>query len=186
MSAEQNGDSSRARGVSSKPLNASEISGAGGLSRHGEGCSCQRCVPFEKGNVAAVRHGALVSEARLLRDPRVREIAEEVRAVMPLYSRSDEPVIQLYAATVARVERANEAIEQVDAAASSPLSQYVTEGAPLLTGLRKDLRAWIRLAASLASDLGLSPASRSRIGLDVLAAKRLGAELLERYGGEGA
>jgi hypothetical protein len=99
---------------------------------------------------------------------------------------SDEQTIWLLAITLRRVERGTAAVEQADAVIGPdrPLAAY---GDKLeLKALREDLRGWIRLAAQLAESLGLSPQSRSRLGLNVAMTRRaLGVELVERYtGGE--
>ena len=141
--------------------------------------------PFEKGNQVARKHGgyALVGIGQ-----RGSEIADEIRPTLPAYSPADEPVLLLLATTLARIERANAAIELVDETSTSPLSEYLAGDeptlAPNLSALRNDLRAWINTARRLANDLGLTPTSRARLGLDIAAAqKMLGADLVERYGG---
>ncbi len=154
-----------------------------GPSAHGDTCPCDRCVGYQPGNTAAKKRGAWVSEARLLRDPRVAEIAAETRSSMPWYMPADEPTVLLFSCTLTRVERAYAAIERVDAATAQPLSEYVSERAPQLAELRRDLRGWIRLAASLANDLGLSPRSRLAMGVDAVHGEVLRRQLVARYGG---
>ncbi|MGH3053939.1 MAG: hypothetical protein ACRDL7_03055 [Gaiellaceae bacterium] len=151
---------------------------------HGEDCSCLRCRGFEKGNGAAVRHGGY---ALLGIGERAQQIADSIRPTQPAYSVADEPVLLLLATTLARIERGQAAIEAVDAA-SDPLGGYLAASdsptlAPNLSALRNDLRAWINTARRLANDLGLTPTSRARLGLDIAAAQRIGSELVERYGG---
>jgi hypothetical protein len=67
------------------------------------------------------------------------------------------------AVTLRRVALANAAVERADGNGSS---------APAAKALRDDLRGWIRLARSLAGDLGLTPAARARMGLDVALTRR--------------
>ena len=43
---------------------------------------------------------------------------------------------------------------------------------PGLQRLREDLRRWINTARGLAADLGLTPTSRARLGLDIAATAR--------------
>jgi hypothetical protein len=119
---------------------------------------------------------------------RATEIADQVRETMPAYAPCDEPVLLLLATTLARIERANAAIELVDASATSALSEYLGGGdeptlGPDLARLRADLRSWINTARRLGNDLGMTPTSRARLGLDIAAAQRIGSELVERYGG---
>jgi hypothetical protein len=68
------------------------------------------------------------------------------------------------------------------------LNEYIVEdyGAKLAR-LRDDLRSWLRLSASLANDLGLTPMARSRLGLNTVRARgeALRQHLLERYGVDG-
>jgi hypothetical protein len=140
--------------------------------------------PFENGNQAARTHGGY---SLLGIGDRATEIADDIRPTLPAYAAADEPVLLLLATTLARIERANAAIEAVDAA-SEPLGGYLAARdsptlAPDLSRLRSDLRSWINTARRLANDLGLTPTSRARLGLDLVAAQRIGGELLERYGG---
>ena len=129
--------------------------------------------PFEKGNQVALQHGGY---ALLGLGDRASEIADEIRPTLPAYSPADEPTLLLFATTLARIERANAAIETVDANTASPLSEYLagTEAtlAPNLAALRNDLRAWINTARRLANDLGLTPTSRAKLGLDIAATQR--------------
>jgi hypothetical protein len=141
--------------------------------RHGPDCECQRCRGFEKGNDAALQHGGY---SLLGIGDRANEIADQVRPTMPVASVADEPVLLLLATTLARIERANAAVEAVDAA-SDPLGGYLAASdsptlAPDLARLRQDLRAWIGLARRLSADLGLSPRSRAALGLDIASAQR--------------
>lgn len=152
---------------------------------HGDQCPCVRCRGFEPGNQVARKHGgyALVGLGE-----RASEIADTLRPTMPAYSVADEPTLSLLSVTLARIERATAAIEVVDANTTSPLSEYLAGDeatlAPNLSALRNDLRAWIGLARRLSNDLGLTPTSRAKLGLDIAAAqKMLGADLVERYGG---
>jgi hypothetical protein len=129
--------------------------------------------PFENGNQVARKHGGY---GLLGIGDRATEIADEVRPTMPAYAPADEPVLLLLATTLARIERANQAIEVVDANATSALSEYLAGDeptiAPDLSRLRQDLRGWIGLARRLANDLGLTPTSRAKLGLDIAATRR--------------
>jgi hypothetical protein len=158
---------------------------SGDLDRNGAGpARGYSWPPFENGNQAALRHGGY---SLLGIGDRATEIADEIRPTLPVASVADEPVLLLLATTLARIERANEAIEVVDENSTSALSEYLAGDeptlAPDLSRLRQDLRAWIGLARRLASDLGLTPTSRARLGLDIVAAQRIGSGLVERYGG---
>jgi len=126
-----------------------------------------RCVGFEKENTFGMRHGANRSDAVLAADPRTVEIVEQLERDAPVCTAADRMVLRLLGITLRRIELANAAIELADAEATRPLSAYLVDVAPALASLRADLRAWINLARKLASDLGMTPASRLRMGLDV-------------------
>jgi hypothetical protein len=168
-----------------------------GTSKHVPGvCVCKWCVGvngtedgvnFEPGNDIAMRHGALASATRLAQDPATITLADGIRASMPSYAVSDEVTIELLAITMRRVERATAAIDAADSTIGErPLAAYNFKG-PELKSLRDDLRGWIRLCASLADSLGMSPLARSRLGLNVVRARgeALRAHLLEHYDGNG-
>jgi hypothetical protein len=129
--------------------------------------------PFEAGNRAAVRHGGY----RLVGiSDRAAEIADQIRETLPAYSAADEPVLTLLALTLGRIERGVAALEAVDEN-SSPLGQYLSASdgpslAPDLARLREDVRKWVGLARRLSGDLGLTPTSRAKLGLDIAATQR--------------
>jgi hypothetical protein len=170
------------------------VAGPNGSSSHSSDCGCVRCRGFERGNElgrqfelgnkVAERHGALVSASRLASDPATVALADGIRASMPSYAASDEVTIELLAITMRRVERATAAIDAADSMIGErPLAAYNFKG-PELKSLRDDLRSWIRLCASLADSLGMSPLARSRLGLNVAMTRRaLGEDLVERYTG---
>jgi hypothetical protein len=157
----------------------------GELVKHGDGCPCTGCTGFLPGHSHSTKHGAYSSSLRL--SPRTNELAAELREVVPLYSPADEVVIRLLALVLTRIELAAVALDRVDeASAGRELGAYAgTDAAQGLQRLREDLRRWVDTAARYATTLGLTPLSRARLGLDVALAKRtLGADLVERYGGD--
>jgi hypothetical protein len=173
------------------------VSAPNGSSSHGADCGCVRCRGFEQGNELgrqfkpdndlSTRHGALASAKRLANDPETIALADGIRASMPSYAASDEVTIELLAITMRRVERATAAVDVADGMIGErPLAAYNVKG-PELKALRDDLRGWIRLCASLADSLGMSPLARSRLGLNVVRARgeALRAHLLENYDGNG-
>jgi hypothetical protein len=164
--------------MAGRPQRRARLAAAGGLvevkrDRHGPDCECQRCLGFEKGNDAALQHGGY---SLIGIGDRAHAIADDIRTTLPGYAPADEVVLLLLATTLARIERANEAIEVVDANATSALSEYLPGDeptlAPDLSRLRQDLRAWIGLARRIANDLGLTPTSRAKLGLDIAATQR--------------
>jgi hypothetical protein len=146
--------------------------------RHLDGCTCTRCQGFAPGNALSVRHGAYASPTKLA--PRAQEVADVVRAGQPLYHPGDEVSIALLAQTLVRIERSAEALDRVDEAAANELQPYVVGQAQELGRLRDDHARWISLARKLASDLGLSPASRSSLGLKLAHAATLAPRTGER------
>jgi hypothetical protein len=102
-----------------------------------------------------------------------------------VYSPADEPTVRLLALALARCEAATAALDAADATTDGkPLTAYLAENAGALARLREDLRSWLSTAAKLTNALGLSPLSRSRLGLNVaMTQKMLGTDLVERYGG---
>ena len=121
-------------------------------SQHGIGCACSRCVGFEPGHALSTRHGAY-SSVRLA--PRAVELEADLVRLVPTYTDSDGPAVALLATTLARVERAAQA---VDDAADDP------DGPKRL---EQDLRGWVNTAARLLDALGMTPTSRARLGLDL-------------------
>jgi hypothetical protein len=57
-------------------------------------------------------------------------------------------------------------------ASDAALGPAVVEDAANLQPLRQDLHMWVSTARRLCTDLGLSPLSRARLGLDVALARR--------------
>ena len=153
--------------------------------RHGDGCQCVRCTGFLAGHDLSLRHGAYSSSLRLA--PRADELAAELRKVVPGYSPADEPMVRLLALVLARIERASAALEKVDDAADGKeLTAYLGDGAESLRRLREDSRGWINTARRLANDLGLTPTSRAKLGLDIARTGDVLAEYLAHaYPAEG-
>lgn len=135
--------------------------------RHAADCGCVRCSGFQPGHELSMRHGGYVSAVRLA--PRATEIADELRLVVPAYTAADETVVRLLALTLARIEQAMTALERLDEATSdgAELNMYVSARAPDFQRLREDVRAWVNTARRLANDLGLTPTSRAKLGLDI-------------------
>jgi hypothetical protein len=104
--------------------------------------------PFERGNTAAVTHSAYATAAL---GPRVDELADVHRPLVPGYSPSDEPAVRLLALAFARLERAEVALEAA--------------GPDEMRRLRQDALGWANAARRLLNDLGMTPTARSRLGL---------------------
>lgn len=123
--------------------------------RHGPECACTRCRGFQPGNALSARHGAY---ATVKLGPRVDELVELIRPDVPMVRPADELTIRLLAVTLARLERALEALEGGPAAD--------------MARLEADARGWVNRATSLSDKLGLNPMARARLGVDVANARR--------------
>jgi hypothetical protein len=143
---------------------------AKGASEHGAGCTCTRCAGFGKGNELAVVHGGY-SVVKL--EPRATEIADEIRALVPASSPSDEPSIRLLALALA----------QVEAATTWVAEHGIVDERGQPRGVLRHLGAMLNTAARIADRLGMTPTSRAQLGLDLTRAKgeALRAHVAEHY-----
>jgi hypothetical protein len=139
---------------------------------------------FEKGNTAGEKYGAYSNSLEF--GERAEQIVEELRPTLPLYHPADEPALALLGATMTRVERATRAINEVDAALGEKgLNAYLGANADRLDRLRQDLRGWIGTTVRLMQELGMTPASRARLGLDIALAERASERALDQLAVEG-
>jgi hypothetical protein len=118
--------------------------------KRGGGLEPWQRPPFEAGNTASVRHG---SYAVVKLGPRVDELADELRELVPGFRPADEVALRLLGVCLARIEAASTALEEA--------------GPVELERLRQDLRGWLNTARRLLNDLGMTPTARARLGLDV-------------------
>jgi hypothetical protein len=83
-----------------------------------------------------------------------------------------------------RIELSAAALEVADRELADRRLAAYRDGASFLARLREDHRAWLRVAGRIEEELGRTPLSRSKLGLNVAAAQRIaGGDLVERYGG---
>jgi hypothetical protein len=144
--------------------------GVEGEPKRGRESLPEHFVPWEPGNQVARKHGAF-SELRI--PERAAELAAGLRAVVPALSDADEPTIRLLATVLARCEAAGEWLAEKGIFAND-----VGELQPVL----RALSTWENTAARLLNDLGCTPTSRARLGLDLSRATGGLAEYLaERY-----
>jgi hypothetical protein len=124
--------------------------------------------PFKPGNEAGLRHGAYRSDLNLSGEARTREILEAIVETQPVAHPADVGAAQRLAIVYRRIEQATAAIEQVDTAASTPLSAYLNDSKQGgLLRLREDLARWLSLAGKLEAELGRTPAARAKLGLHI-------------------
>lgn len=126
--------------------------------------------PFEPGNTVAVRHGA---HSPSIFGTRAAQIAERVAAIVPNYNPSHAPTVELLARELARIELADEWLDQHGILDS--------QGRP--QGILKMRSVWTNSAARLANDLALNPTAQAKLGLHVARARgeALRAHVAERY-----
>lgn len=123
-------------------------------------------APVKVGNTLAEKHGAYGSSLAL--SERAVVLADEVRAVCPAYSPSDEFAVRLCGAHLARFERAMRALDEVDRLLEEKgLAAYMAGEAERLDRLRRDARSWANAATKLLEALGCTTAARARLGLDI-------------------
>ncbi len=115
---------------------------------------------FEPGHQINVTHGA---RAIVKLGPRVAKLADNLRPSVPAYAPSDEVALRLLCLALARLEATAIAL-----AAAGPDEHQ---------RLRADERGWANSARNALSDLGMTPASRARLGLDLHRSASLAGEI---------
>jgi hypothetical protein len=130
--------------------------------------SGKNLTPFKPGNGAAVTHGSY-SKMRLA--PRAAELANELREIVPAYAPSDEPTIQVLSIVLAQLETASIVLasatrEQVERACRG--QRETPSQRDSLSRLQADARGWANTARRYLSDLGMTPVSRSALGLNIV------------------
>jgi hypothetical protein len=134
--------------------------------------------PFVSGNEVAVKSGAQAQPWRLA--PRTAEIADTLRHLIPGYSEGDEIVLKLLALALARIELAEKWLAEQDSVVKPG-----KRGDPW--PILKLMGTWEAQAGRLASQLGLTPAARARIGADDAGAganRALAEHVRSTYGDE--
>jgi len=111
---------------------------------------------------------------------RAEKIREEVEPLLPLASPSDGPMLDVFCFLLAQVERASMILGH----AQLEEGEAIADGRPVPKQLRSDLsrlaadaRGWANSAVRLADQLGLTPISRARLGLDVVRTRTAVEEL---------
>ncbi len=142
---------------------AGAIEGAGTVSASGVRYLPDGRRTFDPGHTASLRHGAY---AVIHLGPRVDTIADELREHVPAFAPSDEVALRLLALALARLEACGPAITA--AAAADPADQK---------RLRRNERSWANAARNMLGDLGMTPSSRVRLGIDLVRGTSLAAEV---------
>lgn len=135
---------------------------------HGPDCVCVRYRGFEPRNEVALQHGgyAIVKLA-----PRVAEIADGLRQLVPAGSASDEPTLAVLAGVLARVEAAHAYIDEAG------IIDEHGQPRPIL----KVLSTWENTAVRTLDRLGCTPTSRAALGLDLARTPAAAASALREY-----
>jgi hypothetical protein len=111
-------------------------------------------VTAAKGNQLARMHAAF---ARFQLEPRARELAEDVRVLLPTSSESDEVAVRLLSLTLAQVEAATLWVAE----------HGIVDGAGVPQLILKHLGTTLNTAARVCDRLGLTPAGRAGLGLEI-------------------
>jgi hypothetical protein len=120
--------------------------------------------PVEPGNTRALTHGVT---ATLHLAPRTEAIAADLTARVPAYSESDQPTVWLLAGVLAQIESGRDYLAEHGMLDGKGKPRPVMN---VLTTLQNS-------AARLCDQLGLSPTSRARLGVDLAKGADLAAEL---------
>lgn len=132
-----------------------------------ETCDCVRCTGFQKGhtinagrtnNPTFVKHGAYKSP--LVLRPEAEAIAEQVRPLMPVPHPAFEGTLQSYCISLARIQRAYNALEEVEERLAEdpdfvPAFNHISLGDYLMR--------WQASARKDAEALGLTPLAAAKI-----------------------
>jgi hypothetical protein len=124
--------------------------------------------PAGPGNTLGETHGCY-SPMRL--QARADEFYVQLAPHVPIHTQADGPVLSLACFSLAQVERAG----LVLAVEQARVVHAADEGeppAPRFDRLAADARAWVKTASRLLDQLGMSPTSRARLGLDISATQR--------------
>jgi hypothetical protein len=109
--------------------------------------------PFENGNRTALTHGVYLTKFSEDDRAEIEEIADSLRAAVPVYSASFEPTIRMCAARVWRWRRAY---------------AYLSErGEDASRALLKDLNTLERSLQRDLADLGVSPKAAAELGVNL-------------------
>jgi len=108
--------------------------------------------PAGEGNTLALRHGAYAA-VRL--SEKASETADALLPLLPVYSPSDEPLLQAFAFTLEQLKAASTALEDP--------SQRKDR-----LRLSQDARGWALACLRYAEHFGLTPRSRVALGLDLV------------------
>jgi hypothetical protein len=144
--------------------------------------------PFEPGNVVGVRHGSYLPEAMISREERTQQLAQMIMDTQPVRHAGDVDSIQRLAVCLRRVERGLVALEACEERLAEAVARGDYDAAldDLAERLQRHLRAWLKMAADAQADLGRTPTSRARLGLDVIRTQQALADYLaENYGRDG-
>ena len=136
---------------------------------HGADCQCTRCTGFMPGHALSRRHGAY---SEIVISERSAATAEELRwELAEVLQGGDEAALQLCASAIRQAKLAAAALEEARAGGA--------RSRVMMLQLSADARSWTHTADRLLGSLGLNPASRSKIGLNVAQARAVDVDRIE-------
>ena len=124
----------------------------------------------EAGNERAATHGAYGQSIA----PRAEELRAELLELVPVVSEADQPAVTLLARVLARLERADEWVEE----------HGFFDRAGRVRPILKVVGGWETTAARLCDQLGMTPTARAKLGLNLTRARgeALREYVRDRYG----
>jgi hypothetical protein len=155
-----------------KRLGVSKSTAAADLAAEEPGPATEIVAPEMAGNDRAVSHGLY---AKLTLQPRADELAGWLREIVPAAAATDEPAIRVAAMVFAQVERGAEYVAEHGWIDEAGEPRALMRALPTL---QAEARRWCEV-------LGLTPAARAKLGLDLVKGKDLEQYVREKYGGDG-
>jgi hypothetical protein len=121
-------------------------------------------APPPAGNKRALKHGA---QSVALVTARASEIVPALVDALPAFAECDRPAVTRLAETYVRIERAYRWLDE----------QGLIDDAGQVPPVIERLDRWETLALGLEDRLGMNPAARAKLGLDLVRGEALAVEL---------
>ncbi len=146
--------------------NMNDIVSAGTVSAKGVRHLPDGFCTLVPGNTASITHG---SYAVLRLSPVAAETADVLRELAPVLDVADEPALQAFGLILEQLKAAASALEQASA----------EDRRADLLHLSRDARGWTMTALKYAEQFGMTPRARVALGLDLVRARDLTADLTD-------